>query len=105
MTLSQNSLNKIKTYVGFCIRSGKVIFGTDNMLLSKKVKIAIYDSSLSENALSKLRRHSEEWKYQLIEAEGLAEITHKDNCRVIGIKKGSLAEQISSIIAEDTKNN
>ncbi len=105
MTLSQNSLTKIKTYVGFGIRSGKVVFGTDNILLSKKVKLVIYDSNLSKNSLDKVAKHAETIGFDLIELDNLAEITHKDNCKIIGLQKGTLTNQILGILKEVDDNN
>ncbi|MFI3229186.1 MAG: hypothetical protein R3Y23_03355 [Bacillota bacterium] len=103
MTLSQNSLNKIKTYVGFGIKSGKVIFGTDNILLNKKIKVVLYDPRLSQNALDKISRHGAEWGYEIIALEDIPAVTHKENCKVIGLKKGGLTDQVIKIL-EDTNN-
>ena len=43
--------NKIETYLGFCIRSGKIIFGTEMISRQKKgVKLLISDGGMGTNS-------------------------------------------------------
>jgi hypothetical protein len=52
-------INKIQTYLGFCIRAGKLVYGTDNIEKQKKgVKLIVCDKALADNAMQKLQKES-----------------------------------------------
>ncbi|MBQ7452943.1 MAG: hypothetical protein IJS68_01600 [Clostridia bacterium] len=46
--------NKIKTYIGFAIKSGEFALGVDNILKARKVAIILVDEVLGENSCRKL---------------------------------------------------
>ena len=52
------SLNeKINTYIGFSIKSGKIVYGYENVILNKKkAYLVLCDKALSENSLKKVTR-------------------------------------------------
>ena len=47
-------INKLSTYVGFAIKSNKIIYGTDNILANKCNNVILASSELSENARKKI---------------------------------------------------
>ena len=54
MKLSEEFQKKIKTYLGFGIRAGKVVYGTDNIICLKKGVLILIDTALSDNSKNKL---------------------------------------------------
>ena len=61
------NLNKIKTYMGFAIKSRQIVFGVDS-IKEKNVHIIIYSKSLSESSKS-----------------GCVKVSEKNNCKVYEI--------------------
>ena len=54
------NINKIKTYIGFAIKSRKIIFGYDNIISYKKKHVLILLSpTTSEKIASKLCNYAE----------------------------------------------
>ena len=53
------SENKIKSYLGFAIRSGKVVFGYDNLFVTKKQPLLVLiSSSQNEKMTDKVFKYS-----------------------------------------------
>lgn len=98
--------NKLISYIGFAIKSGKVIFGYDNLFKAKKMPYAIvYCHTLSEKMKNKLELFANLKKIKLIPLENfiLSDIIKRDNCKVLGICDENLAKVISTEI--DDLNN
>lgn len=90
---------KVRSYIGFAVRSRGAIFGIDNI---KKAKIppylVLYDSTVSENTLKKITQYSEGKSIMFkIEEFLLSELLKRDKVKVMGITNESLAK---AIIAE-----
>ncbi len=94
MTLSQANYTKIKSYVGFAIRAGKTVLGTDNILNTKKLHIVILDDTLSENAVKKIKNHCEAINCPLHIVKDTAKLLAKEGCKAFGIRDKSLAKAI-----------
>ncbi|MBE5735810.1 MAG: hypothetical protein E7356_00405 [Clostridiales bacterium] len=95
--------NKIKTYLSFSIKSGKIIFGYDNLMSSKKYpKCVIMCSSQSNKVATKVARYCENLNIRLITFKDvkLADIIGRDNCKVIGL----LDENLVSAILNELDN-
>lgn len=51
---------KLDSYIGFAVRSNKVIFGVDRLLDSKKVPLVVmYDEELGANSLKHIKLYCE----------------------------------------------
>ncbi|MCL1945016.1 MAG: hypothetical protein FWF56_04350 [Firmicutes bacterium] len=89
-------MNKLTTYLGFCIKSGKIIYGIDNIISSHKLMYAIlYDKSLSQNAISKAKTYAQRNSIPIIELDCLLQdILHKPNCKIVSILDKNLANAI-----------
>lgn len=98
MKLSENDLSKIKTYIGFALRSRTAVIGTDNLLSARRTPLYLLDTRLSDNAKEKLTRHAEENGAKLFFLEKLDALTSKDGVKAVGIKNKSLAEAIINVI-------
>lgn len=94
------SLTKVKSYLGFAIKSGKAVFGVDQIIsLRRKPIIVLYDDSLSENSLSKLRNYMSKQNVNSYKI-AIEEVYHNKNCKAIGILDESLASAIEKSIKE-----
>lgn len=91
---------KIKTYIGFAVKSGKIIFGTDNLLEQRKhPKIILIDPTLSDNSREKLIRHAER-KGIFTAVTTLDEYLPGRNCKAVGITETNLAEAVKKELKE-----
>ena len=96
-------MNKISTYLGFCIRAGKISFGIDRIETQKRAFLLIADGSLSENSLKVMKRSQERMKCPLITTENglLGELTHRPAVKAVAILDEQLA--VAVIKAADGK--
>lgn len=86
--------NKIESYIGFSIRKGSVVFGVDNILVSKKhIHVLLYTSELSPKSLSNLTFFAQKISVPILCVENF-EILQKKNCKAIAICDKSLAKAI-----------
>jgi len=93
---------KIKTYIGFAVKAGKIIQGTDNLLIhKKKLYLVVIDEGLQPNALNKIISYAENRQVKMLKTENLSELTNIMNYKVIGITNKSLAEQIETNSSEE----
>ena len=59
--------NKIETYLGFCIRAGKIIFGVEMIERQKKgVKLLMADGAIGKNSLKPTVQAQEKFGCPLI---------------------------------------
>ena len=89
--------DKISTYLGFCIRSGKIVFGVDRAeALKKGVHLLIADSTLSENSMKVLVKLKEKFSCPLLIAEGveLGDLLHRPAVKAAAVKDKNLASAI-----------
>lgn len=91
-------LEKIKAYLGFAIRSGKVIFGSDKLFESKKIpQLVLISATQNEKVTAKVIRFCEENNIRVFKLDSdLGAIIGRDNCKVIGILDMELAKAINN---------
>lgn len=94
MKISQSSLQKVKTYVGFTFKAGKAVLGVDNIAKITKPILVIFSSELAQNSVKKLNEYAQKFGHQLYELEDFIEISPREGCKAIGIKDQSLADAI-----------
>ena len=98
--------DKISTYLGFCIRSGKIVFGVDRAeALKKGVHLLIADSTLSENSMKVLVKLKEKCSCPLLVTEGvsLSELLHRPAVKAAAVKDKNLASAILTASASDAQ--
>ena len=86
--------SKIETYLGFCIRSRKIIFGAETIEKQKKgVFLLVMDGRIGKNSLKPMLRTQERLGCPLyITDEGaLAEWVHRPAVRAVAITDEHLA--------------
>lgn len=87
--------SKIKSYLGFAIRSGKVIFGYDNLFVTKKSPLLILISSTqNEKMTDKVIAYAMERKIKCIKLPFVLEDLLGRNCKVITVLDRSLSDAI-----------
>lgn len=90
-------IKKIKAYLTFSIRSGKIIFGVDKLMTSKKLPIVVLIcSTQNEKVTNKVIRFCESNNIKVIKMVDLvlADIIGRDNCKVVGLLDYNLANAV-----------
>lgn len=98
--------NKLASYFGFCVRSGKIAYGVDDIEKQKKsVFMLVYDSSLGASSTKVIIKAQEKFGCPLLVAEDgiLAQLLHKPAVKAVAIKDNHLAQAILSVVAEEPK--
>lgn len=91
-----NNLGKIKTYVGFAIKSRKIKFGVDDILKLKNAELVMVSDSLAESGMKKLKGFAERNSAMLInfsESEFL-ELIQNTSIKAAAILDKNLADAI-----------
>ena len=97
---------KIESYLGFCVRSGKILYGVDDIEKHrKKVFLIIVDEALGESSLKKILKAQERLCCPLLTAtEGvLPAALHKPAVKAVAIKEKNLATAILSVAESDSQ--
>lgn len=92
---------RIDSYIGFAVRSGKVVFGLDNLLKSKNVPVVVlYDEQLGQSSAFKLKSYCERNNVAFfsVPENYLRDLLKRKNVGVIAISDDSLGGQIIQIM-------
>ena len=97
------NFSKIVAYVGFAIKSKNIIFGTDDILKSKRVKIILLSESLSDSSKSKIENYAKQKNIEVknFKAEVFNEIINNQNIKAAAITNESLADAINKSLANN----
>ena len=93
--------NKIESYLGFCIRSRKILFGIDNVDKQKKgVCLLLCDEELGKSSLKTLLHAQEKFGCPLLIAEKsvLGAYLHRPAVKAVAILDNNLAQAILSVV-------
>ena len=86
------SLNpKVSAYIGFSIKSGKVVYGYESVIASRKSRLILCDPSLSEHSMKKVRNYAEKANVDVIIVENLAEYFGGKQVKCVGLAEEHLA--------------
>jgi len=88
-------VDKIKSYIGFAIKSKSIIFGLDT-IKEKKVNLIVYANSMSESSKKSIKIISEKQKcpcYEIQDDEML-NLTNQEKIKAFGIMNIELAKAI-----------
>lgn len=98
--------DKIGTYLGFCIRSGKLTFGVDGTeRLKKGVFLLLADPELSENSMKVLLKLKERFSCPLLVTTGvgLGELLHRPAVKAAAVRDKNLASAVLAAAEGDTR--
>ena len=96
---------KIVTYLGFAIRSGKAVFGVDDIeTLKKRAYLIVADESLGESSKKSVQKSKERFVCPLLytSAGVLGEYLHKPAVKAVAIRDENLA---LAIVKEAEREN
>ncbi len=86
--------NKMETYLGFCIRARKIIFGVEMIERQKKgVCLLIADGAIGKNSLKATVQAKEKFgcPLMLTDENLLGEMLHRPAVKAVAITDGNLA--------------
>ncbi len=91
--------DKIKTYLGFAVKSREFILGVDDIIKSKSVKVILVTDELSENTLKKLNdfANNKEIKIIVISSAIINELFGEKNIKALGVTNKNLADAIINL--------
>jgi len=87
---------KTETLLGFSVRSGKIILGTDNILDSPRRKhLILYDPHLAANAIKKLESFAAATRVPILAAtSSLSAMLNKPAVKAVAILDSNMAKEI-----------
>lgn len=88
---------KLSSYIGFSIKAGKAVYGTDNVM-KKACKVVLIDKTLSENSMKTLAKYLTDRNTEFFVLDELEQYTHKSGCKVIGLRDASLSDAVKAIL-------
>lgn len=97
------NFSKIVAYVGFAIKSKNIIYGTDDIIKSKRAKIILLSESLSDSSKSKIENYAKQKNIEVknFKAEVFNEIINNQNIKAAAITNESLADAINKSLANN----
>lgn len=96
--------NKLASYFGFCVRSGKIAYGVDDIEKQKKsVFLIVYDAAMGGSSTRAVVKAGERLGCPILVAdEGvLSELVHKPAVKAVAIKDNHLAKAILTVYTEE----
>ncbi len=92
----ENNISKIKTYLGFAIKSRKVRFGVDDIMKLKKADLILVSDSLTESGQQKINTFAKNHSVYVksLNQEEFAEIVNNINIKAAAILDKNLADAI-----------
>lgn len=98
--------SKIQTYLGFCVRARKLVYGTDEIEAQKKgVFLIVFDEGLGESSLKTLIKTQERLACPMVQAAAgeLGNALHKSAVKAVAVKDKNLALAILSVIESESQ--
>ncbi len=87
--------SKVETYLGFCLRAGKLTLGVNAAATVKKgVYLLVMDEFTAPNSKKEIEKLQRKFACPLIVAEGLETLVGKPNCKLAAVRDKNLAEAI-----------
>ncbi len=89
--------NKAETFIGFSTRSGKIVFGIEQIERSKRApKLILLCSTIGANSKKRALLYAERKDVKVLELSQriLGDIVNKENCKVIGLMDAHLAQAV-----------
>ena len=91
------NINKIKTYVGFAIKSKAIVYGLDQ-IKEKKVKVIFFVDSMSNSSKQSLVKVAQknECPHFEIKTEEMLELVNSEKIKALAILNQDLAKAIEN---------
>lgn len=88
----QNVYSKIRAYVGFCIKGNMLVYGIDNIFVSRKIKLIILSKELSKKSKERIKKQT---TIPIIEDYDFSTLTVNANCKAFGVIDKGLSNAIN----------
>ncbi len=100
----ENNRNKIKTYLGFARKAGKLVLGVNAAKCVRgRVYLLVADESASPNTKKEIESLKKRFGCPLIETDGLEELTGKPLCRLAAVREEHLAQAVLVAAGNDNR--
>jgi ribosomal protein L7Ae-like RNA K-turn-binding protein len=88
--------SKIKTYVGFAVKSRKIRYGVDDILKLKNADLIIVSDSLAESGMKKIEAFADRKSVSLIKLseEDFFEVVQNISIKALAVLDENLADAI-----------
>lgn len=88
---------KIENYLGFAVKSGKIIYGLDNIERSRKCKyVLVLCPTASKNLSEYAEKYAEKFDIPIIKTDKpLEEIIFKRNCKLVALLDPNMAKAVT----------
>lgn len=96
--------SKVQTYLGFCIRAGKIVFGAEEAEQQKKgVHLLLMDEAVGNSSQKAVYKAQEKFRCPLliVEKNRLGELLHRPAVKAAAVKDGHLATAILDVATGD----
>lgn len=89
-------MGNLASYVGFAVKSGKIIYGIDNLLAARKrVHLVVICPTASDNLRKSAERFAETRRVPLIASpQPLEELVFKTNCKLVALLDVNMAKAV-----------
>lgn len=89
-------MSKIDGYLGFAVKSGKILYGIDNIEVSKKRKyLLVLCPTAGSNLVKNAKFYSEKYEIPLVTVDSpLENIIYKTNCKIIALLDANMAKAV-----------
>ena len=90
----RNAMNlnaKVAAYIGFSVKSGKILYGYESVIAAKKARLVLFDPALSEHSRKKIRKYAETTGVSVVELPDLADYCGGRKVKCIGLVDENLA--------------
>ncbi len=101
--MTTTAQRRIKTYIGFAIKSRNIVYGADMTLMGKKRQyLILFADSINRTSKSRLLSYCESKNIPILTLEEkiMEEYVNKINCKCVAITDKNLAEAIINAIGE-----
>lgn len=96
------NFSKIKAYIGFAQKSRSLIFGVDDILKNKKLKLILLSDNLAESSRAKLENYAKQKNIiiKLLKADDFYSLFSNESIKAVAIINENLADAINKSLAE-----
>ncbi len=95
--------SKSATFIGFAVRSGNYRIGGNSLATIKSARLVIVCKTASDNTVKLAKKYATKFRCPVIKTvtNTLAELTFKENAKVMAVLDSSLAQAILDNAKED----
>ena len=96
--------SKVQSYLGFCIRAGKIVFGAEEAEKQKKgVYLLLMDESVGNSSQKSIFKAQENFRCPLliVEKDYLGKLLHRPAVKAAAVKDEHLATAILSVVESE----